>query len=644
VEKEKLDKSRDKESADVITNAEVVKAEVKSKSASSVSMSNNSRSVSVTNNSAAYPPPVQGKTKEGEKGEECREAEAAASSEFPQLAKMPNGTVINVAPKGRSWASIASSKTASSTLPLSNAQLPPPSSSSSGAPLTHNSDNLHCQADQSLFPAVESKALATNESSLNLSSSTSSSSHVPIIHEEKQSLSIDAPPIDSSSLTDENDPIALRLGEFLATYTLDHHSLALSPRGLCNQSNFCYINATLQALLACPPFVNLFRSLRDILSKKPCKATPIIQSVFDFVSEFEPMLRGNNSKRERRNDAFCTGSNLEPTGIRKVLGLLEGSTFKVEGRQEDAEEFLSHLLNALHDEMIKVMKWAENRKERLSMKNTISINQVNVTQLNGRLEDVNGEEDDEDQWQVMGPRNKGCLTRKTAISKSPISETFLGQMCSALHRMNPTSTNFKSATLQPFYTLQLDIQNENIRSVRDALEGLSAKEELTGIVSNNGVEMEAWRQISLEDLPMVLILHLKRFVFEKSGNKIQKVDKKLDFGIDLEIGKDLLSVSSKTKYTMKQRQYKLFAVVYHDGEEAHKGHYVADCFHPSGGSMWGQCGWLRFDDTAVKQIPENQMLTSLPPRVPYLLYYRRADTLLSHATPNQQQQPKKERM
>jgi len=71
--------------------------------------------------------------------------------------------------------------------------------------------------------------------------------------------------------------------------------------------------------------------------------------------EFEPITRTNqNTRNKRLTDAFYIGANFEPTGIRKVLGLLDGATFKVEGRQEDAEEFLSHLLNGLHDEMIKV--------------------------------------------------------------------------------------------------------------------------------------------------------------------------------------------------------------------------------------------------------------------------------------------------
>lgn len=80
--------------------------------------------------------------------------------------------------------------------------------------------------------------------------------------------------------------------------------------------------------------------------------------------------------------------------------------------------------------------------------------------------------------------------------------------------------------------------------------------------------------------------------------------------------------------------------VYHDGEEAHKGHYVADTFHPTGGSLWGQFGWIRYDDTQVKGIQENQILNPHQPRVPYLLYYRRVDTL-SPGKPKQDHHPQR---
>ena len=48
--------------------------------------------------------------------------------------------------------------------------------------------------------------------------------------------------------------------------------------------------------------------------------------------------------------------------------------------------------------------------------------------------------------------------------------------------------------------------------------------------------------------------------------------KQVEFSVDLEIGRDILSQPSKSKYTSKQRQYKLFGAVYHNGREATKGH------------------------------------------------------------------------
>lgn len=62
-------------------------------------------------------------------------------------------------------------------------------------------------------------------------------------------------------------------------------------------------------------------------------------------------------------------------------------------------------------------------------------------------------------------------------------------------------------------------------------------------------------------------------------------------------------------------------MVYHDGKEASKGHYITDVFHLSYSS------WIRYDDSSVKAITESNVLHPKTPRVPYLLFYRRADTI-----------------
>jgi ubiquitin carboxyl-terminal hydrolase 10 len=180
-----------------------------------------------------------------------------------------------------------------------------------------------------------------------------------------------------------------------------------------------------------------------------------------------------------------------------------------------------------------------------------------------------------------------------------------------------------SATLQPFYTLQLDIQHSNVTSVMEALNANFAAEQLDGyICSKTKLEVEASRAVSLEDLPPILILHLKRFVYDSATGGVQKVMKHVEFSVDLEISRDILSQSSRSKFTLKQRQYKLFAVVYHNGREATKGHYVADVYHT------GYANWLHCDDSIIKPTAEALVTAPNPNSVPYILFYRRCDTMV----------------
>lgn len=65
------------------------------------------------------------------------------------------------------------------------------------------------------------------------------------------------------------------------------------------------------------------------------------------------------------------------------------------------------------------------------------------------------------------------------------------------------------------------------------------------------LQAEASRRILLEQLPPVLVLHIKCFVYDKSGG-CQKVVKQIDFGIDLEINKGVLYILSGIIYLMAE--------------------------------------------------------------------------------------------
>ncbi|XP_076029957.1 ubiquitin specific protease 10 isoform X2 [Oratosquilla oratoria] len=419
----------------------------------------------------------------------------------------------------------------------------------------------------------------------------------------------------------QEDMDKAKIGEMLREYKHDHHQVALQPRGLINKGYWCYVNAPLQALLACPPFYNLMKNIpTPPIPKHGPSSTPVIDSIMTFVNEFSvmaPILKAGRKDKAagggRKEPEVVPGAPFEPAYVYKMLANINSELF-AEGHQQDAEEMLSCVLNGLHDEMVEALKLAGGS-------DTCGSNGT----LNGEqgFDAEEEEEEVEDEWKVMGPRKRSCVTRTAHFSPSPISAIFWGQLRSNLHQAGGHTT----ANLQPFTTLPLDIQSQRVESVHDALEQLVSREEITGYTcSKTHQEVAVSKQVMLEHLPQVLVLHLKRFIYDKDGG-LQKVTKKVNFPVDLEVGKELMSSNSRGKFsTTQRRKYKLLAVVYHDGKEATKGHYVADVFHG------GYSCWLRYDDNQVKQVREADVLHHATPRVPYLLFYRRGDTMVGPST------------
>jgi len=71
------------------------------------------------------------------------------------------------------------------------------------------------------------------------------------------------------------------MGNILKQCELKHSAPALQPRGIRNKQSWCYINATLQALLACPPFYNLIKSIFQKIksSNQNMKSVPCIAAL-----------------------------------------------------------------------------------------------------------------------------------------------------------------------------------------------------------------------------------------------------------------------------------------------------------------------------------------------------------------------------
>ncbi|GAB6021055.1 Ubiquitin carboxyl-terminal hydrolase 10 [Chamberlinius hualienensis] len=421
------------------------------------------------------------------------------------------------------------------------------------------------------------------------------------------SISIPNEHLQTNGFPKETNASSRSLGEMLISMKVDQKPVNFYPRGLQNKGNWCYINATLQALLACPPFYNFLSKLPNVVGlQNGNSSSPITDCMVEFVHEFSPLSHVGTtvSTATRKKDdkpSVMIGHHFEPSYIYSVMSKVKSDAF--EGRQEDAEEFLSCLLNGLHEEMLAAIASAEGNEKKNDEQATENC------------------DEDEESWKVIEKGNKSSVTRPTAFTSSPVSDIFCGRFRSALH-----AVSVSSATLQPFFSLPLDIQSDNVRSVKEALLGLVTKETLQGYhCSKTKQEVAASRQITLDELPPILILHLKRFVYDKDGG-CQKLSKRLEFKINLEFGKELLSSTAKIKLgSNKQKHYRLTAVVYHCGREAVKGHYIADVYHH------GSNAWLRADDTRLTVVQESEVLNHPNNMVPYLLFYRRLDEPLTNS-------------
>ena len=152
------------------------------------------------------------------------------------------------------------------------------------------------------------------------------------------------------------------------------------------------------------------------------------------------------------------------------------------GRQEDAQEFLSFIMDQMHDELLKL------RDE--------------SPRLTGSKSSVLSSASDDDEWETVGPKNKSAVTRTQSFVPSQLSDIFGGELRSVVKAQGTScilcshffnfcfisnlyvkfmeTGNKDSATVQPYLLLHLDIHPEAVCTIEDALHLFSAPEDLEG--------------------------------------------------------------------------------------------------------------------------------------------------------------------
>lgn len=452
------------------------------------------------------------------------------------------------------------------------------------------------------------------------------------------------------------------------------------PRGIINTANICFMSSVLQVLLYCRPFIDILNvlSTRNPNSRvSSCSTklwdacinlfTQFDKEAFDKTKETTPTLtpQANSKKnsrettpRSQKDDAKFAAAHeaIKPDEFYKSLSTIPKFKDLRWGHQEDAEEFLTQMLDQLHEELITAINnLTENEIQNILQSIHDEELKVYIIRNLGRYKNAQfmksatgqlpalierygnaDDNDDENGWHEVsgtskkGKKNKTAAKRTVEIIPSPISNLFGGQFRSVLDI--PNNKESQSITLDPFQTIQLDISDPEVNNLESAFKKFS-EYELIPFRSSNGTDVEAKKQTFIDKLPEVLLIQLKRFSFINNtdtdnsmtnynaySGRIEKVRKKIAYEHEMIIPADSVS-SPSLKQHEENRRYGLSGVIYHHGMSSDGGHYTADVYHKTNDQ------WYRIDDVGIVELKKADVLTvgdsGTDPRTAYILMYQK---------------------
>lgn len=113
--------------------------------------------------------------------------------------------------------------------------------------------------------------------------------------------------------------------------------------------------------------------------------------------------------------------NLEPLGATKVAVCADLVPAGWGCRQEDAQEFLSYVMDRMHEELLKLEAAPTEAAPPARLPNGPLANGAAAGAAGGP-----GEGDDE--WETVGPKNKSAVTRMHTHAESALSSIFGGSL------------------------------------------------------------------------------------------------------------------------------------------------------------------------------------------------------------------------
>ena len=408
-------------------------------------------------------------------------------------------------------------------------------------------------------------------------------------------------------------------------------NLQIYPRGLQNHGNTCFMNSILQSLFYCDFFTSLLMIISKSYSIEIGRNCPIIESFLNLYDYFkkEVTLGGvarrvgkSRAAKTRGKASFVNGvasstrasvaSAAFPRAVLQEENLTEsflrklGSFHPVNGAQEDAQEFLCYLIEAMNEEMI--LNRPSIDSEKTEDQAALDYNSM------------------DDEWTQAGPRRGkgGKITcRITRTTESPISRIFSGTFkstlttCSKSYKKTGRNNATSSITYQPFRSVPLDIDLPEITNIEEALLHLTVEETL----QMDSPTSTTLKQSLFHELPLILVLHLKRFIYNSDDRSIKKLEKHIDYPLTLEFPQAACEGMAPSKGKAARAAamtYRLVAVIDHHGKDVDDGHYTCFTLNKKTDT------WYFIDDDHVDIVKDDNVVVAKRKfQVPYLLFYER---------------------
>lgn len=343
--------------------------------------------------------------------------------------------------------------------------------------------------------------------------------------------------------------------------------------GLDNLGNTCYFNAGLQPLLHLKQFANA------PISKNASPMTRLFMALY------------------MKTQAAKAYDTLKPTDFYDHVWqtLFEPIGFKKFG-QEDCHEFLTPMLNNLHDAGLQMMSFKNTTRRTCSV----------CQQIRSEVP--------ENQKMLSLPIPAGLQNPSIdSLLQNYFAPQILKKVCDNCHPDSEIVA--KKEELKTTIRTEFGLASDTVLAIKhnpnDPIEKAYRTYSKRTEVYTASLAADCEEKMALVTLPDVLVLHLKRFGFDGINNHPTKLFTQVTIPL-------AINIEQFASQQTDSAPYALHGIVYHAGATATFGHYTS--------AVWNaeEQAWYDFNDESVTKLTKAPLIESHKNKgIPYILFYVR---------------------